>query len=102
METLEAIVVLLGLLRAIEGAATPEGSGRNVAQHHELIPPRVSQAIERAATPGGGGRNVARHHGPILPRGAAVATARDGETAARDQREVLDSAVAWWQGSFIG
>ena len=30
-EPLEAIVVLLGLLRTIEGAATPEGSGRNVA-----------------------------------------------------------------------
>ena len=48
-EPLEAIVVLLGFLRTIEGAATPEGSGRNVAQHHELIPPSRSETRETAA-----------------------------------------------------
>ena len=60
-EPLDAIMVLLGRLRAIETAVTPEGGGWNIAQHHELIP----------------------------PRGAGLVTARDRENAARDQRDVL-------------
>ena len=56
-----SLMILLARLKAIETAVSPEGGGWNVAQHHELIP----------------------------PKGSGLVSARDRENAARDQRNVL-------------
>ena len=60
-DPLGSLMILLARLKAIETAVSPEGGGWNVAQHHELIP----------------------------PKGSGLVSARDRENAARDQRDVL-------------
>ncbi len=44
-DPLGRLMILLARLKAFETAESPAGGGRNVARHHELIPPKGSGLV---------------------------------------------------------